>query len=273
MDYEIKKQQHSNNNKKEEELKLYTTDFKKNKVTATKKEEPDLFFEHIQKNTTKKVNLTSSEPKRNLNKDNSTTQEEYEKAYNNSVTSRGRVKPTKKSNMTTSTIKKIACTLAVVTVIAATAWSSVAIHNNIQTIKDENIVAEYYQEQGYNGVLNRETWRGIDNVYGYDHSGLARDIRSRENTDIAIFGYYQQINMSRKNNMDNIVSELTIEGTNECYKNFDDYLTRKGFVDEEGNPDVTIYKEKMTEIIKADIANQQHHIIDTVDSENNHMTR
>lgn len=104
------------------------------------------------------------------------------------------------------------------------------IDNNV---KDNQIT--HFLEENYN-VLEPNIHRSGGTLW-YDTLDIAKDIQESDNMDMAIYSSYRQ--MDYKSNMDDVIRHLQ----NDEYETFNEYLTYKGYVDEEGNPSREKYNE------------------------------
>lgn len=181
-----------------------------------------------------------------------TPSELHENAYRTSVKSEGIAKDTKKSNKTRNNFRKGFAVLAA----AALITGSVATTIWIENIQDNIEVNNYYSnEKYYDSIENYQWGKVIDGeyVYGYNQSKLAEWAAKQENPDLALFSIYKKIDQNVIWNMNEVISKMGTYGeNNENYNDFADYLTKKGFVDENGNPSADEYKRIMTERVLAE---------------------
>lgn len=181
-----------------------------------------------------------------------TPSELHENAYRTSVKSEGIAKDTKKSNKVRSNFRKGFAVLAAAALIAGSVATTIFVEN----IQDNIAVNEYYSSEQYYDSIENCKWGQVidgDYVYGYNQSKLAEWATNQENPDLALFSIYKKIDQNVIWNMNEVISKMGTYGeTNESYDDFADYLIKKGFVDEEGNPSADEYKRIMTERVLAE---------------------
>ena len=178
---------------------------------------------------------------------------EYEDAYNSSVASSGVAQPTPKENMTLTKAKTTLMAIACGGMIAVSAIGGIGISNLIEQRQNDIAVAQYFKEEGLNDVLKDAYWstnNGNGLVHGYNLYTISDHIMSSENPDIVLFGFYNAIDTNKKENMDQIVSMVSIDGVR--HENTDEYFAARGFVDKDGNPSFKVYEDVMTERVLAE---------------------
>jgi len=130
----------------------------------------------------------------------------------------------------------ISCIFVVIIVgsgIAVKGWAD----NNV---RDNQITR--FLEENYD-VLEPNTHRQPDGTLWYSTSNIASDIEKygAGDRDLAVYSAYRQ--MDYKTKMDEVIIYLY----DEKYDTFDQWLTSKGYVDEEGKPSREKYNEAMEE--------------------------
>lgn len=173
-------------------------------------------------------------------------------AYENSVKSEN-VKDTKKSKKRKRLVKKTVTVLAAAALITA---SVNFISNGIEKVQDRNAVDDFYSQEGYYECIDDCYWftRGKDgNKSGYNQLNLASWAASEENPDLALYSIYRRIPENRTWNMDEVIGIMNRFNNNgETYSDFNDYLTKKGFVDKNGEASFEVYDKVMTERVLAE---------------------
>lgn len=190
----------------------------------------------------------------------SSPEELYENAYRNSSKSEG-VKRQKINRKKEVARAKAVLILASAVLITASIGAYRLIDKGIETaqirtgIRDFYSQAEYYDgEKSYYQVINGTMWDGMNehgHVVGFNQTDLASFVEKSENKDVTLFSIFNRISQNTIWNMNEVISR-TNWGEGERYKDFNDYLTKKGFVDKKGEPSIEKYKEVMTERVLAE---------------------
>jgi len=147
---------------------------------------------------------------------------------------------------------------SVVTTFLATAIVATSMFLGITKIPEriEEIEAINSALSSYETIVSDNTYRTADNQnYWYSASGIANEILSSEDKDLAIYSVYKNVSVNRTNNMNEIFSEMDrLIGSSkepsldlQQYRNYDGYLRSLGCVDENGNISEKMYREKMDE--------------------------
>lgn len=175
----------------------------------------------------------------------------YDSAYHNSLKSEGvksiDMPPKKRINLKPAIIVLAA---------AALITGTVAVYNRIDYMNDQKKVNEFYTENGYYSTIQSTSWDKIGEKgykYGFNQNNLADWVNESENPDLTLFSIYKGIKQNTQWNMNEVLSKVRLgQDGSVRYENFKDYLTQKGFVDKEGNPDVEQYEKVMTERVLAE---------------------
>jgi len=180
--------------------------------------------------------------------------DEYDDAYNSSVSSCGVAQPTPADNMAFTKAKTTLIAIACTAVIAVSAFGGIAISNLIESRQEDIAVTEFFREQGINHTLEEAYWStydgSVERTFGYNHSILATAVEFSENPELTLFGFYNTIDTNKKGNMDALISHINFSDGK--YENTDAYLLARGFVDENGNPSYEVYEEVMKERVLAE---------------------
>lgn len=175
--------------------------------------------------------------------------EGYERAQQSSVSSE-RVQPTPRKKTKTIKITKPLAILAAVAIVVTSSLVTLGVTKGVEEVQETMAISEFCDDIGVNDALREASWGQNTKdgyIYGYNQNTLADYVSSHENPDMAVFALYSRISMEKTSNMSEIVSRAF----DDC-SSWDDYLSKKGFVDKDGNPSNDVYKNVMTELVKAD---------------------
>lgn len=180
----------------------------------------------------------------------------YDSIYQNSLKSEGvksvAVPPRRKINLKPA-----------ITIVAAAALivGTVGVYNRVEYIRDQRGVNDFYKDSGYYAAIQDTIWDSIDDgghKYGYNQKDLAGWVSRSENPDLALFSIYKAVRQRTDLNttiwnMNEVTSRVHLGQDGSIgYESFQDYLTKKGFVDEDGKPDTDKYEKIMTERVLAE---------------------
>lgn len=142
--------------------------------------------------------------------------------------------------------------------IAGVLVCSTALYNLLHGEYKASKASDFLDDQGYYEAIEDCRWDSYGEngrKYGYNQNQLAEWASKSENPDLALFSIYKHVDYNVTWNMNEVVSKMTWgeEGEEKTYfKDFGDYLTKKGFVDKEGAPSVEKYEGVMTERVLAE---------------------
>ncbi len=180
----------------------------------------------------------------------------YDSIYQNSLKSEGvkpvAVPPRRKINLKPA-----------ITIVAAAALivGTVGVYNRVEYIRDQRGVNDFYKDSGYYAAIQDTIWDSIDDSghkYGYNQDSLAGWVSRSENPDLALFSIYKAVRQRTDWdttiwNMNEVTSRVHLGQDGSIgYESFQDYLTKKGFVDKDGKPDTDKYEKIMTERVLAE---------------------
>lgn len=180
----------------------------------------------------------------------------YDSIYQNSLKSEGvksvAVPPRRKINLKPA-----------ITIVAAAALivGTVGVYNRVEYIRDQRGVNDFYKDSGYYAAIQDTIWDSIDDgghKYGYNQKDLAGWVSRSENPDLALFSIYKAVRQRTDLNttiwnMNEVTSRVHLGQDGSIgYESFQDYLTKKGFVDKDGKPDTDKYEKIMTERVLAE---------------------
>lgn len=180
----------------------------------------------------------------------------YDSIYQNSLKSEGvksvAVPPRRKINLKPA-----------ITIVAAAALivGTVGVYNRVEYIRDQRGVNDFYKDSGYYAAIQDTIWDSIDDgghKYGYNQNDLAGWVSRSENPDLALFSIYKAVRQRTDLNttiwnMNEVTSRVHLGQDGSIgYESFQDYLTKKGFVDKDGKPDTDKYEKIMTERVLAE---------------------
>lgn len=185
-----------------------------------------------------------------MNRDTATPREMLENAYERSVKSEN-VRDTSLNRKTKSPIKNIIMVAVAAAVITAT---SVILTEAIDEFNEYNTIQNYCSEQGYYDSIGEYFWREYNDEgniqHGYNQSGIAEWACSQEEPDIALYCFYNKVDQNKSWNMDEVVKNMAMfSNDGETYDSWNSYLTKKGYVDNEGNPSMEVMEDRILEKI------------------------
>lgn len=173
----------------------------------------------------------------------------YNRASNKSIAS-DTIKPLKKLFKNNKNLAKTAAILATTVIVASSVAVTLGIEHIVEEVKEVKAVEAYCEENDIADMLRDSSWRYTsDNgfVYGYNQNTLADYVDASDNPDLTLFGFYHSIDMQKQSNLNEIVTRM--DGN---YDSWNDYLTKKGFVDKNGEPSNKVYRETMEQRILMD---------------------
>ncbi len=184
----------------------------------------------------------------------------YENAYRNSSKKEG-VKRQKANRKRDAAIAKTILVVASAALITASIGTYRAIDKGIEKVQTRSAINEFYSqseyydgEKSYYQVINGTMWDGMNqygHVVGFNQNDLSEFVEKSENKDISLFSIYCRISQNTIWNMNEVVSRTNF-GEGVRYEDFSDYLTKKGFVDKNGDPSIEKYREVMTKRVLAE---------------------
>ncbi len=128
-----------------------------------------------------------------------------------------------------------------------TGFALSALANNVS---DKLSGSQYMHNMG--SIVTENTHRTSDNSgYWYDTDDIAFSI-SESDTDkeCLLYAVYTKLDYNRMKHMNDIMARLgSYDSEYEQYKNFEDYIIKRGFVKETGELDIEGYKKYMNEYV------------------------
>jgi len=143
--------------------------------------------------------------------------------------------------------KKLVITAVLALAIGVSALTGVTV-KGVDNLKNQMQVNDYLSQ--YSTIVSSNTHRTDDNQhYWYDTYDIEKEVSNDPETfEEELYAVYNKIGYNDENKMKHMNEIMRHTGN---YSDFDDYLTQKGFVDENGEPSRENYEEYMDSYILA----------------------